>query len=147
MSTGFDDMLRLSSRVILARGGRVFLRPAGSEVFVDIGYCRIESDESAAITVKHALSGRRVIGYSDRLELTWLQTSVSEMGALSVLLGSEIDLKLSRVREADEGGGSEERLYLAYFMQLLPSLGKGEIKMILEKQMSVAQFQSRMVLV
>ena len=145
-ATVYDDLLRRSSRIVPIREGKVSLRPAGTGPYIDIGYCRIESDEPAAVTVKHALNGRRVIGYSDRLEISWLQTSMSEMAALVTLQKSEHDLKISRIREEDEGGGTEERLYEGYYLQLLPNLQRGRIRMILEKQISVAQMGTRMVI-
>ncbi|GEM_PF-2980828 len=142
--TIYDNLGRYPSRVIPIREGRVEIQLSGAGPYKDIGYCRIECDEPAAITVKTALGGRRVLGYNDRLEITWLQTGSSEMAALFGLQNGEHDIKLSRKRDVSEGGGEEIRMYLAYFMQLLPSLGKGEIKMIFEKQISVAEMQRRM---
>ncbi|MEI6846562.1 MAG: hypothetical protein WCK32_00760 [Chlorobiaceae bacterium] len=143
----YDNLLRRSSRIIPQREGKVSLRAAGSGSYVDIGYCRIESDEPAAITVKNAIGGRMVIGYNDRIEISWLQTSTYELAALTTLQDGEHDIKISRTLAADEGSGTEERTYLAYYMQLLPGFGAGKIKIILEKQLSVAQMQARMVIV
>ncbi|MCG8345540.1 MAG: hypothetical protein MI685_10360 [Chlorobiales bacterium] len=141
----YDDLARRSSRAVPVRSGKVFIRPAGTGSYIDIGYCRIESDGPAAVTVKHALNGRRVIGYNDRLEISWLQTSTAEMAALETLQNSEHDLKISRTRGDDEGGGTEERMYEGYYLQLLPKLQRGKFMMILEKQISVAQMGTRMV--
>lgn len=140
----YDDLNRRSSRVIPVREGRVFLCPAGDDAFIDIGYCRIESDEPAAITVKHGLGGRRVVGYNDRLEVSWLQTSEVEMAALDALQSGEHDLKLVRTRGDDEGGGNEERLYSSYFLQVLPNLSQGKMKIILEKMISVSEMSERL---
>ncbi len=146
MPTVYDALSRRSSRVVPVREGRVSVRPSGSGSYVDIGYCRVESDEPAAITVKNAIGGRMVLGYSDRLEITWLQTSASELAALQTIQEGLHDMVLTRSREPDEGAGTESRYYLAYFLQLLPSLKDGKIKIILEKQLSVAQFMARMVI-
>lgn len=140
----YDGLLRRTSRVTPVREGKVSLRPSGSGAYVDIGFCRIESDEPAAITVKHALGGRRVFGYNDRLEVSWLQTSTSEMAALATLQDGEHDVKLTRT---DECGSAEERVYEGYYMQLLPGLQQGKIKIIFEKMLSVAQMEARMVVV
>lgn len=142
MSTVYDDLLRRSSRVVPIREGKVSIRPAGTGPYIDIGYCRIESNEPAAVTVKNALGGRQVLGYNDRLEVSWLQTSPSEMAALKTLQDGEHDVKLTRT---DEGGNTEEIIYEGYYMQLLPALQQGKIKMILEGQISVAQMEARMV--
>ena len=140
--TVYDDLLRRSSRVVPIREGKVSIRPAGTGGYVDIGYCRVESSEPAAVTVKNALGGRRVLGYNDRLEVSWLQTSTSEFAALETLQDGEHDVKLSRT---DESGNTEEQVYAGYYLQLLPGLQQGKIKMILEGQISVAQMAERMV--
>ena len=140
--TVYDNLLRRSSRVVPVREGKVSIRPAGTGSYIDIGYCRIESNDPAAVTVKNALGGRQVIGYNDRLEVSWLQTSTSEMAALGTLQDGEHDMKIVRT---DEGGNTEELVYPGYYMQLLPGLQRGKIKMILEGQISVAQMEARMV--
>ncbi|MCG8345538.1 MAG: hypothetical protein MI685_10350 [Chlorobiales bacterium] len=138
----YDNLRRRSSRVVPIREGKVSIRPAGTGQYIDIGYCRIESDDPAAVTVKNALGGNRVIGYNDRLEVSWLQTSTAEMAALATLLEGEHDMKLVRT---DESSNTEELLYEGYYLQLLPGLQQGKIKMILEGQISVAQMQARMM--
>ena len=142
MSTVYNDLLRRSSRIVPIREGRVSIHPAGTGSYIDIGYCRIESSEPAAVTVKNALGGRQVIGYNDRLEVSWLQTSTAEMAALETLQEGEHDVKLTRT---DEGANTEEIIYEGYYMQLLPGLQRGKIKMIIEGQISVAQMEARMV--
>jgi len=142
--TVYENLLRLSSRVVPVREGLVSVRPSGSGVFYNIGYCRIETDEPAAITVKNALSGRMVLGYNDRLEVSWLQTSTAELAALASLQSGEHDIKLSRTTESS---GTEEILYTAYFLQILPGLQQGRMKIIAEKMISVAEMAARMVLV
>lgn len=144
MPTVYDNLGRLPSRVIIGREGKVSIRPSGVGLYKDIGYCCVVTDEPAAITVKNALGGRKVLGYSDRLEIRWLQTSQAEMSALQTLMNGAHDIQLSRVQES---GVIEERKYLGYWMQLLPGLAKGEIKMIFEKQISVAEMAERMVVV
>ncbi len=134
--TIYDNLLRRSSRVVPVREGRVSVRPSGSGSYVDIGYCRIESDEPAAITVKNALGGRMVIGYSIRLEISLLQTSMSEIVAMPTIQAAAHDIKITRSLE-DEGLVSEERLFTEFFIQLLPGLKDGKIKFIAEGQMSV----------
>jgi len=142
--TVYDDFARRSSRVVPGRDGRVFVRPAGVGEFVDIGYCRVESDEPAAITVKHGLGGRRVLGYNDRLEISWLQTSTMEMAALEELQSGEHDLKIVRNRDDDEGAGVEYRLYEGYYLQLLTGLASGKMKLLAEKMIGVDEMSDRL---
>lgn len=137
--TVYDNLLRRSSRVVPVREGRVSVRPSGSGSYIDIGYCRIDTDEPAAITVKTGLMGRRVLGYNDRLEISWLQTSIDEQAAIETLQSGEHDIKLTRAIDAADGGGTEERIYSAYYLQILPNLQQGRYKIIAEKMLSVAQ--------